>query len=308
MSTATLDRNTVTGPAPGTPEWYAHRRNIIGASEAAAACGFSPYKTPLQLYLEKRGLVDGPEENDAMRLGKLLEPVVLSEYQRRAGVPDLVRDVPMLWLSDKPFIAATPDAIRMDDDERRPVEAKTTTFRRAAEFGEEGTDQIPEDYVMQAQQQMLVLGASKCDVAVMLDGRTLRLYTVHRHDALIEGIIDAETELWQRIADGNPPEPDWEHASTPKLVAALYGVTEGKTIELSEEAAYLWRQQAELGKQIEALKKDREAIRSRVTYEIGDAVFAVLPGGEKQIRRKEIVRKAYQVAESSYIDLREVKA
>ena len=57
-------------------DWLRDRRNSIGASDAAAAIGESPWKTPVELWQEKTGRVkrdDAPTEE--MIIGKLLEPL-----------------------------------------------------------------------------------------------------------------------------------------------------------------------------------------------------------------------------------------
>lgn len=40
----------------GTPEWHEWRKNGIGGSDATVVEGISPYRTPRQLFYEKKGL------------------------------------------------------------------------------------------------------------------------------------------------------------------------------------------------------------------------------------------------------------
>lgn len=293
------------GPDPKTPEWYQARMSCIGASEAAAACGLSPYAQPLDLYLEKRGMKPPKEETDAMRLGTLMEPVVISEYEHRTGYA--TKPCSLLFHGTNRFIGATPDRMVLDQAGRFPMDAKTTTFRRAAEFGEEGSDQIPTDYLLQAQQQMYVTSAERCDIAVLLDGRTLRVYQVARHDDLIEMLVQAETELWQRIVDGNPPEPNWTHPRTPELVRSLHGLQNDLVVELSEETSESWRRYQSLGDRIKILQEERDALKARVLYAMGEAATGRLADGAGELTRKMVTRKAYTVKETSYLDLRERK-
>jgi predicted phage-related endonuclease len=67
--------------------WLERRRQTLGASDAAAALGLSPYCSPLQLYLRKIGSLPEQEETEAMRWGTLLEPLLAREYTRRTGLP-----------------------------------------------------------------------------------------------------------------------------------------------------------------------------------------------------------------------------
>ena len=67
-------------------EWLQVRRSGIGGSDAAAALGLSPWKSPLELWEEKAmGKTQPRQENDAMIFGRLLEPIVREEFVRRTG-------------------------------------------------------------------------------------------------------------------------------------------------------------------------------------------------------------------------------
>ena len=68
-----------------TAEQLATRSTGLGGSDAAVACGVSRWKTPYQLYLEKRGEVPPIEQTEPMRWGHLLEPLVRQEYSERTG-------------------------------------------------------------------------------------------------------------------------------------------------------------------------------------------------------------------------------
>ena len=61
------------------------RRSGIGGSDSAAICGESPWATPLDVYLSKRGLVE-KEQAEAAEWGQILEPTVLRQYALRQGV------------------------------------------------------------------------------------------------------------------------------------------------------------------------------------------------------------------------------
>lgn len=303
MATATIDPTIIEGPMPNSPDWYAERHNHIGASEAAAACGVSPYSQPLDIYMRKRGLLEEVKENQAMRLGKALEPVIRDEWSRLTD-RETAWNLPMMWRADTPHISATLDCRVIPDME--PLELKSTSFRRAAEFGEEFTDEIPTDYVLQCQQQIYVVGAELCHLAVLIDGRTLRRYTVRRNEKLICRIVELETELWERIQSGDPPPPDFKHPKTLELMKSLYGVEEGKEVDLSIDAVQSWVRYRELGERISELEKERKAEQSKVLYAMGDGAIADLGDGLDLVR-KSVSRKGYTVEPCEYILLSQRK-
>ena len=70
-------------------EWLEVRKRGIGSSDAAAAVGLCPYKSQLELWLEKTGRVvqdEEPGQDSPMYWGTLLEPYVASAYTERTGV------------------------------------------------------------------------------------------------------------------------------------------------------------------------------------------------------------------------------
>ena len=287
----------ITGPYPLTPAWHIARQKCIGASEAAAACGISEWSQPLEVYLRKRGEIAEFEGNDATRLGTLLEPIVLGEYERRTG-HDLVTHLPLHISGEREHIGATPDATVVGLD--FPVEAKTTSHWRAGEFGDEGTDQIPDEYVCQAQQQMYVLEADRCDVAVLIDGRTLKVYRVNRNDKLIHKMMVAEDDLWQRILEGNPPEPQWKHPATVGLLQAMHGTVREETIPLSDSTAVAWGRYQELGELAKNIDAEREACKARIYHALGDYALGELPSGGT-IRRTLVKESVWTVKDAEEI-------
>ena len=74
-------------------DWLKERMAGIGGSDAAAVMGLSKWKTPLDVFLEKRGeIATDFVDSEPMKWGRLLEPVVRQEYAERSG--EVVRLVP----------------------------------------------------------------------------------------------------------------------------------------------------------------------------------------------------------------------
>lgn len=179
----------------------AERRTGIGGSDAAAVCGLSPWKTPLDVYLEKRdGVAD---ENPAPWLywGGRLEDVVAEEYSKRTG--RAVRRVnKMLRRTDHPFMIAHIDRQVLDGE--RILECKTARDSRG--WGEEGSDDIPLHYLTQCLHYMIVAKRERCDLAVFfyLD-RDYRIYEIGYDPELADRLVTIEGEFWRRVEEDDPP-------------------------------------------------------------------------------------------------------
>lgn len=304
MVTATTPRVVAT---PHSDEWYAARSTGIGASEAAAACGMSQWQTPLELYHRKRGELPPIDDNDAMRLGRKLEPIIKDEFCLATDA--ILEDIepPMFRHPDLDFMLATPDGIVISPSEL--LECKSSSsFVIKADCGDEGTDEVPTSWLMQAQQQIAVCGADLVHVAALLDGRTLKLYRIERNSDLIELIAAAESDLWDRIQAGTPPEPDWTHRTTLGLIRALHGAPEDETDIIALESAIVaeWEAYESLGKQIKELDDLRNVARAKVMHAVGEHAGGFLGDG-RMVRRKLTERKGYTVEPTSFVDFRAVK-
>lgn len=191
--------------APTRAEWLEARRTGIGGSDVAPILGLSKWSTPLQVYQQKRGELGEQPENDAMRWGRYLEPVVRQAYADQTG--NEVRVLPtMIRHPVHEFMVANLDGfVAPEHAPRRVFEAKTA--RSADGWGEPGTDQIPQPYLLQVQHYLAVTGFIVADVAVLIGGSDFRLYEVPEDRELQEMLVDAEHEFWQRVQRGDPPEP-----------------------------------------------------------------------------------------------------
>ena len=296
------------GPGAYTFEWFKDRKVTIGASEAAAVCGLSRYAQPLEIYNRKKGVVESEPQTKAQRRGHVFEDATLTLYSDRVG-GTLCKDIPMLIHPIWNFMSATPDAIWHPDKKEFPgytildsgsipVDAKTTMHW--SDFGEEGTDDIPQEYVMQAQQQMAVTSAPRCDLPV-LKNMDVAIYSVVRNDELIGHIMEAEKEMMERIQNSDPPEPNWEHPKTYDIIRQMYDVS-GESKEMSAEADQRWREAATLSGEKTRLEKAIKLLKALVLDEMGDCAFGNLPSGG-QLVRKTIKREAKEVAASEYVRL-----
>ena len=317
MSTVT----PIAGPATMTPEWYAMRKFdpsrkdrpvVIGASEAAAACGRSRYASALDVYLKKRGEIAddfSEEQQEAMDMGHHLEPIILDRYERKTG-RTLLRHLPMYFAPLQPFMCATPDGLDLPDS--LAVDAKSTTGRMldttgedVSMFGQEGTDQVPVEYLFQAQQQIHVLGVNRVDFPVMFDARVIRIYTVHRDDDLIAEIVSAEQELAERIVNGDPPAPDFQHPGTKRLLEAIQGQEIGKVITWGDDLVEKWDELAE----IKAMIKDLEGQKNRLDAELfaamSDAEQAIC--GRLMVKRINVKATSFTVEKKAYSFLKAAK-
>lgn len=132
-------------------KWLEERKRYITASDAAAVLGKNPYKKPLEVYLDKLGLIPPFEGNAHTRRGVENESKVISAFC--ATVPSAKNVAPnaaLVTSDDYPFLAATPDGFLKYKGKKATLEVKCPA---------KNWETPPEYYVIQVWVQVLVSGA-----------------------------------------------------------------------------------------------------------------------------------------------------
>lgn len=279
-------------------KFHANRLTGLGGSDAAPSMGLSGHRTALDVYLEKRGQLQRFEDTNATRWGRLIEPVLRQQYAERTGhVVTQPRE--MLRHPKYSFVVGHPDGLVLDAG--RGWEGKTARTDRG--WGEQGTDQVPEAYLIQVQHYMVLTALPVFDVDVLIGGQDERHYEVPADPELQEMIIDAEHDLWQRIQRGEPPTPEWEHAHTATALRKLYPGTDGSTIKATDSDLAWRRVMVEAGERASIYDKQAETAKAHLMWRMEQA--AILDFGDgKCLRRKEVKRKGYVVEDTTYVDAR----
>lgn len=298
-----------------TPEQLAGRMKGLGGSDAAAALGVSKFKTALQLYHEKRGEypVDLEDfENEVIWWGRALEPIVRQKYAEKTGrtvrlPPDTLHH-PM-----HDFMLAHIDGFSVDPgvpfeptsefplrERMRGYEGKTAY--QSLGWGDEGTDQIPTDALLQTHHYMAVTGFPVFDVCVLI-GRRFAFYEVKRDEEMNAMLIEREGEFWARVRAGNPPPLDFQHKTALDVVKKLHPGTSGVRLVASEDAVKYRAALEEAQMMAKRAAAQIDICKARLLDEMGDAALLAFPDG-KAFRRARIERSGYTVEASTYVDAR----
>lgn len=213
-----------------TAEQRAVRHLGIGASEIGAVVGAAgAWESQLSLWARKTGLVPEDDETEVpeyIELGNLLEPVIAALYTRRTGL-DLYEPGTLVHPTD-PLRIATPD--RLVRNTRLGVQIKKV--RSTGRWGEEGTDDVPENILAQVQWEISVADLDAEDVATLFWGSHLALYTVKRDDALIEGLAEVAHKWWRDHVVAHVPPPPDDSEKTKETLSKLFPANRGKTVML----------------------------------------------------------------------------
>ena len=249
-----------------TKKQIGERKKGIGASEAASVLGLNPYRTPLEVWMQKKGLVE-TLETPAMRLGTRLEPVIAEMYQDATGL-ELIQPFTMIYPKN-PIIFATPD--RIVKGKNKGLEIKTANARMAENWGEPGTDEIPQHYLIQCILCMAVTDLPEWDVAALIGGQDFRIYNIQRDIDLENSIIEKLLEWWDTYIVGNR-EPDINSSrSCADYLAIKYPKNFQPLKEADADTELLIKQLSEATHSAGYWKDQQEAIKNLLKNYIGDA-------------------------------------
>lgn len=180
------------------------RQKYIGGSDVAGILGISPWKSPLDVYLDKvqPRLVEDPKKQKIFSRGKRMEPYVIDLFQEETGLQIVERG--NRYIDDEfGFIAAEIDAETICG---KNVEIKTVSPFKAKEWGEQQTDAIPVYYTAQAMHGLMVRKRDVCMFGVLIGADDFRVYAVERDDETISAIREKEVAFWERVQRLEPPE------------------------------------------------------------------------------------------------------
>lgn len=285
--------------------WLQARLTGIGASDMPAILGKSRYMSELELFLLKTGQVAYEEDDsEAAEWGHALEGKILEAFARRSK--RIVTPAGSLLRSkDHPWALCTLDGWQVVPGRVRavPVECKLT-----GAFGRDWDDGVPEYFMPQVQQQMLVTGADMASFAVLINGTRLVFADVDRDDGMIAEIIEAGERFWSAVQGvGDAPLPDGSESAGWAL-KTLYGNSDpDKTVVLDWECSDLSARADDVDAQIKTLEAERERIRQTLQQRMGTAELAVLPGERGGWTWKTQTRAAYEVKAAEFRVMRRQK-
>lgn len=239
------------------------RQKYLGSSDAAAIIGVSPWRTPLDVYLDK---VEGQQEVSAekaaiFKRGHRLEPYILDMLRDEHGFKYTARGARYLD-KELPFLAAEIDA---EAETGENIEAKSANFYGRGAWGEQHTDAVPIYYNAQAQHGMMVTGKARTVFPVLVGIDDFRVYQVDRDEQVIQFLRGKEIEMWDRIQRRDPPAP-----STVSDIERLFPWDAGSVIQASDEIRDAYLTLKDLKKRIKMMESDAEEMAGIIKLFMGE--------------------------------------
>ena len=192
-------------------EWLKHRTRI-GGSDAAAILGLNPWKTNIELWLEKTGqaVADDISDKECVKYGVSAEPLLrelfaldFPEYEVEYFGDNMILN------DDFPFGAASLDGELTEKATGRKgiLEIKTPNILQSMQK-EKWRNRLPDNYYVQCLHYLLITGYSfvilKAQLKSEFNGE-IYIQTKHFHiersevEADIELLESSEKRFWQQV-------------------------------------------------------------------------------------------------------------
>jgi len=287
--------------------WRASRNEGITATDIPILMGASKWKTPLDLYLIKKGVKTDEiavGNRDKVWFGNLSEPHLMSRFNEESGLP-IVECNSLLRHIDMPWLRVTPDAFVIDMSTQKPGQVAGLLEIKTTGMGQDWQNGEPPPYVWwQVQAQMAVVPVERAWVAALLFGFAgidkFIWMEVERDAAAIDRLIGVASRFNERLLNDDPPDPQVDDAANLQLLHPQEGPQ-----TISGEAHYddLDAQRQEAKEQMKELKAKVDAIDVTLKHAIGDNLGLALPSGVTYTW-KTTKRKGYVVEAKEFRQLR----
>ncbi|WP_278681500.1 YqaJ viral recombinase family protein [Paraclostridium bifermentans] len=266
-------------------EWLKHRQVGIGGSDAAAVAGLSPFKSSIQLYIEKKE--ENPKEIKSLRmeLGNRLEGLVAELFTEETGLK--VRNVNGMLKNDKyPFALA--DIDRAIVGEKAFLECKTTNSYALKEW----QDGVPAHYEIQCLHYMAITGATHCYIAALIGNSDFIWHKIERDQETIDYLMQIEKEFWEEnVLKDIVPLPDGSDAYS-EFLKEKYKKSNGQEIELHllKDGPQKLLRYDEIVSDIKTLESEKKLIEQEIQLHMGE--FEVAKIGDRKITWKTSSRNS----------------
>ncbi len=250
-------------------EWLAFRQNGLGASDIGTLMGLNPYKSKIELFYQKVGVIPiKQDENIPMFYGNRLEDFVanmweyfdgedpesvITNYNSGTKLKHCKAVTGYIVNSEYPNLFLSPDRIIVNKETDKLIYAGRLiekNFKGVLEvktingFASKQWDGgLPPSYVTQLQTYLFGLNLTHGEIVLFEDGRKLSSIPMELNTTLKQQILEAMEDFWERVdaAKADPeniqlyePEPDGTEAFE-KFLNDKYANSEIKTLQGTPE-------------------------------------------------------------------------
>ena len=245
-------------------EWLKYRKMGITGTDAASICGLNPFRSSMQVFIDKTTDNIDNFDNEAMRQGRELEEYVAQRFCEAEDKK--VRRANAIFMNDEHSWMLA-DFDRLVVGERAGLECKTVSAYSADKWA---NGAIPLHYQLQCQHYLAVSGYDCWYIAALILGKEFIVRKIERDEELIQSLITIEKRFWeQNVLAGVMPEPDGSKQAG-ELLAKYYPSEKGKKVILSEQFSLKLSRREELAELIKKMETEKKTIEQSLVKYLGE--------------------------------------
>lgn len=210
----------------GSPAWHDWRADGIGASEAAAVIGESPYDTPEQLWLRKTGQIPEKDNPWGFNHGHRIEPIALAAWEDFTGESAM----PVCIQSDQhSFLRASLDGLTICRKILVEIKAPNEDDHALAVAG-----RVPRKYWIQMQHQsMTAPEVEELHYWSYREDTGGVLVVVEADRVFQQNLLLSEQKFWECVMTGVTPVSDAMEGPAKRWREAYFTLKEAESWEES---------------------------------------------------------------------------
>lgn len=250
-------------------EWLKYRKMGISGTDAGSICGLNPYRSAMQVFIDKTTDTTEEIDNEAMKQGRDLEEYVAQRFCEMTGKK--VRRANAVFSNDEyPWMLANFD--RLIVGERTGLECKTVSAYGADKW-KDGA--VPMHYLLQCQHYLAVSGYDAWYIAALILGKEFIVRKIERDEELISDLTKIEKHFWENhVMSGVMPNPDGSKSADEFLSQYFGKAKKDSAIELIGFDARLERRDIII-QEVAKLQKEQSLIEQEIKMYMEDNETAV---------------------------------
>jgi putative phage-type endonuclease len=224
----------------GSDAWHAWRKMGIGATDAAAICGYSKWDSALGVYARKTMPTEKSEPNAAQEWGTRIEPLLVDKLIDEMNLdPKRIRRGWMYadnWCKcslDAEYLPSSPLTSTDKSYEQDHFVIECKTARDVTDW-----NPVPMGYYAQVQWQMYITGYRKAVFSVLANGIDWFSRTTTYDEQFVDSMKTRCLKFWVDLQNGIPPKRTPENPEADLNALATIAAARSKdrsSVEISED-------------------------------------------------------------------------
>jgi len=293
-------------------DFTVNRQNFLGGSDIAAILGLSPFRTPVEVWMEKTGKSKNQLNSLPLRFGSFAESFIASEYAKATGFTTLGQDTAIVHphhdflrahidrlvitkeapsqandlkedsLEDIFPVSARDNKSTLEDKQPkrglladRLLECKTANPFYQQEWGDTGTDQVPLHYLCQCAWYLALTEMQQIDLAVLFGNSDFRIYHIERDIELEITLLEQAIHFWEQYVLLDKPPAAKNQEDYKQLFSKE---CPNQSIEASQTTIQLLSSYPELLSQAQAIESQIDEVKQAVMGEMQHADILLYQG------------------------------